>query len=118
VDPVDLQAGRLVVEPVLAAEGHGGPPGAVVVELVDVEGGHEFVATGRQEVLDAQADRVARVDESVQRHDERRFHQGGALALVAVQGTGIEHPPIIPVLDVGPRRGSAAGGHRLDRGQR
>ena len=67
------QARGLVALVVVAHEGHGRPPGAVVVEGVDVEGGDHAPLGERPEVAGRDLRRLARVEEAGE-HD----HHGEA----------------------------------------
>jgi hypothetical protein len=68
----DDQARRLVVGVVVADEGHRWPPGAVVVERVDVEGGHHLALGQLGEVVRRELGRLARVEESGEHADQRQ----------------------------------------------
>ena len=68
----DDQPRRVVVLVVVAHEGHRWTAGAVVVELVDVEGGHDAALGEVREVLRRACGRVAGVEEAVEREHHRQ----------------------------------------------
>ena len=68
----DHQPGRLVARVVVAHERHRGPPRAVVVELVHVEGGDDPGVGEVDEVLGGAGRRVAGVEEAVEHQDHRQ----------------------------------------------
>jgi hypothetical protein len=66
----DDQPGRLVVGVVVADEGHRGPAGAVVVQRVDVEGGHHLALRQVGQVPRGQLRGLAGVEETGEDDDE------------------------------------------------
>jgi hypothetical protein len=81
VQQVDGQLGVGVALPVVAGEDHRGPAGAVVEQLVDVEGDDAPAAVLEQQVLAGEALGRAGVDEAVEGLDQHRARQVGQVGL-------------------------------------
>jgi hypothetical protein len=75
LERTDDQARRLVALVVVADEGDGRSPGAVVVEGVDVEGGDDATLRQRPEVTGGDLRGLARVEEAGE-HDHHREPAG------------------------------------------
>ncbi len=131
VEHMQAEHRLLVVLPVVLNEDHGWSAGAVVKQLVHIEGHDEPVLEGAQQVLAGKADRPARVDDTCQRLHQHGPTQLGQIVSDLVQRTRVEHrwrPPrrirqvaspkmkprlsrsISVVRPSAPRRGSRRGG--------